>query len=202
MKNRVFHVFLTPRVRVEGTILCFQETVKDQKGVKMPVMCMKDQLADLLNLGVLFGTYRISIDDVNETNFLKARVCLVEFIEELDPQLLINWVSSFEPMSEYGAIVNFEEVLFDVKTEKQRIESPCRIPYNLANSIVTHVLHIDSEAAADILEDILPKDGIIESTQEFSSFWNYITTVMEVNSKNIKERKDNETFNKRNTSKI
>lgn len=140
----------------------------------MSVICMEDQVEELLHLGVLFGSYRVSVDDADESNLVKSRVCFVEFIEELEPQLLVNWIASFSSNSEGGVIVSFDEVYGDREKERERIQCPIRIYPALANSIVRNVLNVDCEIADNIIKDFMPHNNTIESSEEFAKFWKYI----------------------------
>lgn len=73
-------------------------------------VCNKEQAKELLELGVLFGPCRISVDDVDQSNMACGRVLVVEEMGEADISRIVSWLDAFESSSEDDIIVNIEEI--------------------------------------------------------------------------------------------
>ena len=102
-------------------------------------VCRVDQVRELLEMHVLYGPVRISVDDVDEESICRGRVLVVSEMGEVDDagiDSIVEWVQSFQSNSEDGVIVNVEEINFaNLAEQYSEIVKPLR----LANADMFHL---------------------------------------------------------------
>lgn len=98
----------------------------------MSVVCRKEEAVRLLEMGVLFGTYRVTVEDVSSKSLVKNRSVIVDCIE-LQSESLSLWIGAFVPVSPEGVIVCMEEESGD--------ENPKESLEEISESMLTDILY-------------------------------------------------------------